>query len=146
MKFADIPGLTDIKQTLAAAARTNHSAHAQLFAGAPGALNLPLALAYTAYLHCENRTESDSCGVCPACSKNAKYIHPDTHFVFPLSNVSSEKDDDKLKAEITKSWRSFLLTQPFGNLDDWCNYYGGEDKLAIISRDESREIIKTLSL
>jgi DNA polymerase-3 subunit delta' len=146
MKFADIPGLTDIKQTLAAAARTNHSAHAQLFAGAPGALNLPLALAYTAYLHCENRTESDSCGVCPACSKNAKYIHPDTHFVFPLSNVSAEKDDDKLKAEITKSWRSFLLAQPFGNLDDWCNYYGGEDKLAIISRDESREIIKTLSL
>jgi DNA polymerase-3 subunit delta' len=146
MKFADIPGLPDIKKTLTAAAWTNHSAHAQLFAGAAGALNLPLALAYATYLHCENRTESDSCGVCSACSKNAKYIHPDTHFVFPLSNVSGEKDDDKLKAEITKSWRSFLLSQPYGNLDDWCNYYGGEDKLAIISRDESREIVKNLSL
>lgn len=146
MKFADIPGLAEIKRMLTEAARTNHSAHAQLFAGAEGALNLPLALAYAAYLHCENRTEDDSCGICAACSKNAKYIHPDTHFVFPLSNVTAEKDDDKLKAEITKSWRSFLLAQPFGNLDDWCNYYGGEDKLAIISREESREIVKNLSL
>lgn len=146
MKFADIPGLADIKKMLTGAARTNHSAHAQLFAGAEGALNLPLALAYAAYLHCENRTDDDSCGICPACSKNAKHIHPDTHFVFPLSNVKGEKDEDKLKAEITKSWRSFLLGQPFGNLDDWCNHYGGEDKLSIISRDESREIVKTLSL
>src|SRR5690606_34710618 len=72
--------------------------------------------------------------------------HPDTHFVFPISNVKNEKDEERLKAEITKSWRAFLLEQPFGNLDDWCNFYGGEDKLAIIPKDASREIIRTLSL
>lgn len=146
MKFADIPGLNEIKRMLAEAVRTNHSAHAQLFVGGEGALNLPLALAFASYLHCENRTEEDCCGVCPACSKNAKYVHPDTHFVFPLSNVKGEKDEDKLKAEMTRAWRAFLLEQPFGNLDDWCNYYGGEDKLSIISREESRAIVKKLSL
>lgn len=146
MKFADIPGLTDIKKMLAEALNTNHSAHAQLFVGAKGALNLPLALAYATYLHCENRTGDDSCGVCPACSKSAKYIHPDTHFIFPFSNTRGEKDEDNVKAEITKAWRAFLLEQPFGDLDDWCNYYGGEDKLSIISRDESREIIRKLAL
>ncbi|NJM24583.1 MAG: hypothetical protein HC859_02715 [Bacteroidia bacterium] len=88
----------------------------------------------------------DACGTCAACSKNLKYIHPDTHFVFPLSNVKGDKDPERFKAEIMKSWRSFLTEQPFGNLDDWTNYYGGEDKQAIISREESREIIKTLSL
>jgi DNA polymerase III subunit delta' len=146
MKFAAIPGLTETKKLLIDAVRGNHTAHAQLLVGAEGALNLPLALAYATYLHCENKGEEDSCGVCPACSKNLKYIHPDTHFVFPLSNVKSDKDEERFKAEITKSWRAFLLEQPFGNLDDWTNYYGGEDKQALISREESREIIKTLSL
>ncbi len=146
MKFSDIPGLDDVKQLLTEAVQSNHSAHAQLFVGAAGALNLPLALAYATYLHCENKSETDSCGVCSACSKNAKFIHPDTHFVFPLSNVKGDKDEDRFKAEITKSWRSFLLEQPFGILDDWTNYYGGEDKAALISREESRGIIKTLSL
>lgn len=146
MKFAEIPGLNDVKKMLTDAVKTHHSAHAQLFVGAEGSLNLPLALAYATYLHCENRTADDSCGTCAACIKNAKYIHPDTHFVFPLSNVKGEKDEERLKAEITKSWRAFLLEQPFGNLNDWCNYFGGENKLTIISRNESREIIRRLSL
>jgi DNA polymerase-3 subunit delta' len=146
MKFVSIPGLTDVKKLLIDAAKSNHTAHAQLFVGAEGALNLPLALAYATYLHCQNKGEDDACGTCAACSKNAKFIHPDTHFVFPLSNVKGDKDEERFKADIMKSWRVFLLEQPFGNLDDWTNYYGGEDKQALISREESREIIKTLSL
>lgn len=145
MTFASIPGLSSVKKLLIDAVRNNHSAHAQLFVGAPGALNLPLALAYATYLHCENKGD-DACGTCAACVKNAKFIHPDTHFVFPLSNVKGDKDEDRFKADILKSWRAFLLEQPYGQLDDWTNYYGGEDKLALISREESREIIKTLAL
>lgn len=145
MKFNDIPGLSEVKQMLTDATRRNHIAHAQLFVGAEGALNLPLALAFAMYLHCENKAE-DACGQCPACSKSLKYVHPDTHFVFPLSNVKGDKDEDRFKAEIMKSWRAFLTEQPYGNLNDWTSSYGGEDKQALISRDESREIIKSLSL
>lgn len=146
MKFADIPGLPEIKQRLIRSVREGKIAHAQLFMGREGALNLPLALAYTTYLHCANKGETDSCGQCPACSKNLKYIHPDTHFVFPISNVKGDKDDDRFRADMMKSWRSFLLEQPFGNFSDWTMSYGGEDKQAIISKEESREIIKALSL
>lgn len=145
MNFARIPGLKEVKKLLIEAVKSSHTAHAQLFVGTEGALNLPMALAYATYLHCQNKSD-DACGTCSACSKNLKYIHPDTHFVFPLSNIKGDKDEDRFKADILKSWRSFLLEQPFGNLDDWTNYYGGEDKQALISREGSRDIIKTLSL
>lgn len=145
MKFNDIPGLHEVKALLTTAAKQNHLAHAQLMVGADGALNLPVALALATYIHCQDKGD-DACGNCPACSKSDKLIHPDTHFVFPLSNIKGDKDEDRFKAEMMKMWRSFLLEQPFGNLNDWTAYYGGEDKQALISREESREIIKTLSL
>jgi DNA polymerase III subunit delta' len=146
MKFSEIPGLAETKKILIDSVKEEHIAHAQLFVGAEGALNLPLALAYATYIHCQDKQATDSCGKCSACSKSSKYIHPDTHFVFPLSNIKNDKDDERFKAEILKSWRTFLLEQPFSDLDDWTTSYGGEDKLALISREESREIVKTLSL
>lgn len=146
MKFADIPGLGEVKQRLIRSVKDGKVAHAQLFVGKPGALNLPLALAYTNFLHCQNRTDEDACGVCPACSKSAKYVHPDTHFVFPVGNIKGDKDDERFKADILKTWRAFLLDTPYGTLDDWAASYGGEDKVANISKEESREIIRTLSL
>ena len=145
MRFADIPGLEDVKSLLTTAARQNHLAHAQLMVGAEGALNLPVALALATYIHCLDKGD-DACGKCAACSKSGKFIHPDTHFVFPLSNVKGDKDEDRFKAEMLKMWRAFLIEQSFGNINDWTASYGGEDKQALISRDESREIIKTLSL
>src|SRR5438128_2615432 len=101
MKFSDIPGLDNTKKLLIDAVKSSHSAHAQLFLGTEGALNLPLALAYATYLHCENKGD-DVCGTCAACAKQAKFIHPDTHFVFPLSNVKGDKDEERFKAEILK--------------------------------------------
>ncbi len=146
MRFTDIPGLLETKEKLVDAVKQNHIAHAQLFVGKPGALNFPIALAFANFLHCQNKNEGDSCGTCSACSKSLKYIHPDTSFVFPLGNIKNDKDEDRFKAEITKTWRAFLLEQPFGDLGDWTNYYGGEDKQALISREAGRDIIKTLSL
>jgi len=146
VRFTDIPGLLETKEKLVDAVKQNHIAHAQLFVGKPGALNFPIALAFANFLHCQNKNEGDSCGTCSACSKSLKYIHPDTSFVFPLGNIKNDKDEDRFKAEITKTWRAFLLEHPFGDLSDWTNYYGGEDKQALISREAGRDIIKTLSL
>lgn len=145
MKFAEIPGLEHVKSLLTTAVRQSHLAHAQLLVGAEGALNLPVALALATYIHCPHK-DNDACGKCAACSKSDKLIHPDTHFVFPSSNVKGDKDDERLKAELLKTWRAFLLEQPFGNLNDWTEYFGGEDKQALISREESREIVRALSL
>ncbi|MBX2962275.1 MAG: DNA polymerase III subunit delta [Cyclobacteriaceae bacterium] len=145
MRFSSIPGLASTKSLLIESVKSAHAAHAQLFAGSEGALNLPLALAYATYLHCQQKGD-DACGTCAACSKSLKYIHPDTHFVFPVSNVKNDKDEERFKSEILKSWRSFLTEQPFGNASDWISSFGGEDKQAFISRDESRAMIKALAL
>jgi DNA polymerase-3 subunit delta' len=148
MRFGDIPGLSEIKARLIKSVKDGKVAHAQLFVGREGALNLPLAIAYATYLHCTDRGATDACGQCPACSKNLKHIHPDTHFVYPVSNLKSDRkeDEDEFRSYLRKSWRTFLLEQPFGNLPDWTNSYGGEGKQAIISKEESREIIKALAL
>lgn len=146
MKFADIPGLYEIKASLVNAVQQKHIAHAQLFLGKAGALNLPLALAYTTYLHCQNKGEHDACGTCPACTKSLKYIHPDTSFAFPFRALRKEEDEDRVKADTLKLWRSTLIQNPFVSLSDWINMYEGEDKQAAISRETGREIIKTLSL
>lgn len=149
MRFTAIPGLHDIKQKLTASVRDGKVPHAMLFHGKSGALNLPLALAFAGYLHCESRKEDDACGSCAACTLSNKHIHPDTHFAYPVGNMKTElkeRDDEKLRNELLKHWRQFLTEQPFGSADDWINQYGGEDKQPIISREDGREIIRALAL
>jgi DNA polymerase-3 subunit delta' len=143
--FSQIPGLQDIKQTLIQSVRSNHIAHAQMFAGKEGSAHLALAIAYAAYIHCENKTENDACGHCPSCSKHAKLIHPDLHFIFPVSTTKHVPKDPNSNAFL-KDWRSFLLKNPYANLSQWGEYIGSDNKTLIISAEEARQIIKTLSL
>jgi len=145
MLFREIPGLEDVKKTLIASVQNNHIAHAQLFAGLEGSANLSLALAYSAYIQCENRTPEDSCGECASCSKHKKLIHPDLHFVFPISTTKTV-NKDPLSALFYKDWRAFLLENPYNNLVEWGNHIGAENKQLIISVDESRNVVRTLSL
>lgn len=141
MLFSDIPGLTRLKEKLRQAVQSNHVAHAQLFAGAPGALNLPMAVAFAQYIHCTNQG-TEACGECPACLKSAKFIHPDTHFFFPYAG----KTDESVRASSLKEWRLFLKEKPFGSLKDWMAYYKGEDKNAAISAETGREMIRSIML
>lgn len=149
MQFSSFPCSVDLKDRLIRSVRDSKVPHALLFQGKTGALNLPLALAFSTYLHCEQRTETDSCGTCASCTLNRKFIHPDTHFAYPVGNMKSalgESDDDKVRNDLLKTWREFLLKEPFGSADDWLEFYGGQDKQPSITREAGREIIRALSL
>ena len=74
MQFKDVIGQSAVKQRLIQSVRENHVSHAQLFLGPAGSGKLPLALAYAQYILCPNRTETDSCGVCPTCQKMQKLV------------------------------------------------------------------------
>jgi len=146
MRFTDIKGLNSVKKRLVNAAENEKVAHAQLFLGKPGSPNLAMALAYATYLNCENKIDGEACGSCPSCLKNSKYIHPDFHFVFPVSSTKKISGKDVISTSFLKEWREFLINNPFGNLEDWSSQYGGEDKQVNISKEESRQIVKNLSL
>jgi len=145
MLFSQIPGLDEIKKTLIQSVKNNHIHHAQLFMGTEGTGNLAIALAYATYINCENKLENDSCGQCPSCIKINKLAHPDFNFVFPVS-TTKQITKDPMSNLFLKDWRSFVLENPYGNLNDWSNHIGAENKQLNISVEESRNIIKTLSL
>jgi DNA polymerase-3 subunit delta' len=144
MTFANIPGLQHTKALLKQAIDSGHIPHAQLFAGAPGCLALPMALAWSTYLHCTGR-QGDACGTCAACVKSLKYIHPDTHFAFPAP-APKTGEEEKTRADNLKTWRNFLLTHPFGMPEDWTTFLGSEDRQPGISREDGRHIIQALML
>ena len=146
MQFSDIHGLEELKSSLVAAIRGNHIAHAQLFAANAGSANLPLAIAYATYLNCTDRSPHDACGHCASCQKMAKHIHPDVHFVFPVSSSKDITGKDVVSLSYMKAWRAFLQKNPYGNAADWSDFFGGDNKQLNISKEESRHIIKNLSL
>jgi len=149
MKFSEIRGLSDIKATLVHSIHAGHVASAQLFFGREGSANLALALAYAAFLNCETPTETDACGECGSCSKAFKFIHPDIHFMFPYRSLRKEGSDhldEKLKVTALTEYRFFIKENPYGNLKDWLNFAGAENKQFFISVDESRYLSKVISL
>lgn len=146
MRFSEIPGLEAEKDKLIKAVARNHVAHAQLFYGREGSANLALALAFVSFLNCEAPDEHDSCGQCGACRKMDKLVHPDLHLVFPVASTAQIKSKDVVSNNFAAEWRAFVAKRTYGGASDWLEYYGFENKQGNISKEESRQIIKHLSL
>lgn len=144
MLFRDIIGQDVAKERLIQDTRDGRISHALLLSGPEGIGKLPFAIAYAQYINCPNRSETDSCGVCPSCVKFNKLVHPDVHFVFPIiKNVKGKKEvcDDYIA-----DWRRFVLQNPYFGFDLWLNELGAENSQAIIFAKESSEILRKLSL
>ena len=141
MQFKDVIGQTEIKQHLINEVKQDRISHAQMFLGKAGYGTLPLALAFIQYLFCENRNDFDSCGACPSCNKVGKLQHPDVHFTFPTVQAISKTSDS-----LYKEWREHILNSAYFNLEDWVNKIDVKGRSAIISTDESQNIIKKLAL
>jgi len=145
MQFKDIIGQEEVKAKLIRTVRENRVSHAQMFSGAEGYGTLPLALAYAQYLSCTSPSETDSCGECPSCRKHQKMEHPDLHFAFPVARIPS-KSSKPVSPEFYPEWREFISKNPYGTLYDWYVHLEVENKQGVITVEESKEILKTLSL
>ncbi len=145
MQFAEIPGLQEVKNTLMNSVKNNHVAHAQLFAGVEGSAALPLALAYATYVNCLERTSTDSCGKCSSCSKFNKLIHPDLHIIFPVT-TNKKITKDASSEVFFPDWREAFLGNPFFSFTDWMELLDGENKQLLINVEESRTIVKKISM
>ena len=144
MFFKDIIGQEKVKQRLIKSVSEERVSHAQLFSGPEGNGKMALALAYAQYITCRNRTETDSCGICPSCKKYSKFAHPDLHFVFPIykpKSVPKAYSDDFLK-----QWREMLIQSPYISLYQWGAAIEADNAQLTIYAHESESIIKKLSI
>lgn len=146
MQFADIPGKAAEKDFLIKSVKEDRIAHAQLFLGRPGSGQLALALAYGTYLQCNHRTDTDSCGKCPSCLKNAKYAHPDFHFAFPVIKKGDLKRKDTTSNDFLPEWRSTITSNPYLDMDYWIQTLHVENQQPDINTKECLDIIRKLSL
>ncbi len=146
MQFKQVIGQSAIKQRLIASVRDNHVSHAQLFLGPAGSGKLPLALAYAQYILCPNRTETDSCGVCPTCQKMQKLVHPDLHFVVPTAatkKIKSNPESDLFMEE----WREYVVqNQGYVDTSSWYSFLDVENKQGYMSVRDAASLLRKLNM
>ena len=147
MLFKDIIGNNAVKNKLTEAVKNNRISHAQLFLGKSGSSKLALALAYSQYLNCENKTKNESCGSCSSCLKFSNLSHPDLHLIFPVLKVNGIKNPTS--DSFVNKWRELVLSNQYISINDWIDSFGAENKTGqqgSIYIDEATSIQRKLSL
>lgn len=142
MYFKNVLGHESVKTSLLKAIHDGHVGHALMFFGKDGSGNLPLAIAFGAYILCENPGEFDRCGVCASCKQLDAWTHPDLHFSFPIVKTS----DVKTSKPLQNTFVDTIKKEPYLSLKGWEQTIAGENKKSLIPADESDEIVKSLSL
>ncbi len=87
---------------------------------------------------------NDSCGQCAACIKTQQYIHPDIHFSFPV--IPKKPATPPVSDDYISEWREFISSFPYGNIYDWLQFLGAENKQGNITAKECNDINHKLSL
>ncbi len=147
----------------------NRLSHALLFLSKEGSGALGLAMAFAQYITCEkvngkasaaagtslfgeelpvhintSALAGDSCGVCPSCIKAAQLVHPDIHFTYPV--ITKKAGEKPVSTDFIKEWREFVLQHPYGNIFDWLQFIGAENKQGNITAEECNDINRKISL
>ena len=146
MQFKNVIGQEAVKQKLIQSVRENHVSHAQLFLGPTGCGKLPMALAYAQYILCPNRTETDSCGVCPTCQKMQKLVHPDLHFVVPTATTKKIKSNPESDL-FMEEWREYVIqNQGYVDTSSWYSFLDVENKQGYMSVRDAASLLRKLNM
>ncbi|RXP64423.1 DNA polymerase III subunit delta' [Lutibacter sp. HS1-25] len=140
MNFSEILGQEYLKKHLIKSTDNGRISHAQLFVGNEGSGVLPMAIAYAQYILCSTSNNKEDCAL-----KCQKLMHPDLHFAFPVATTNAIKTKP-VSTDFLKEWREFVTTNPYGNLFEWLQTLGIENKQGLIGVDEADEIVKSLKL
>lgn len=138
MTFAQIQGNEKVKQALVSMVDSGRIPHAIMFDEPDGGGAVALALAFLQYLYCQGRHGGDSCSQCPSCNKISKLIHPDIHFVFPVTGGTA--------LSFIKNWRELVTANPFFTEAELGEALGIEGKSSLISVADASELLQALSL
>lgn len=142
MKFSDILSHDAAKQRLRAFADSGRIPHAILIDGEPGIGKFALARAFAQYVHCENRIDGDSCGVCPSCLQHQSFNHIDTHFIFPIIKKGGRPT---ISDDYIEDWRDYISQNPYMDFEKWLIALDNANAQPHIFVDESADIIRKLN-
>ncbi|MGI8600213.1 MAG: ATP-binding protein [Chitinophagaceae bacterium] len=169
MLFKDVIGQQEVKQHLVEMVQHNRLSHALLFLGKEGSGALPLALAFANYVSSipsSSEKEPDA-GLfdepvevkLPATadeadswmqkqssfSKSQALVHPDIHYSYPTIKRDA-KHDKPISTDFIVNWREFINQYPYGNVFDWLQFIGADNKQGNITAHECNDIIRQLNL
>ena len=149
MRFSEIIGNEALGESLVRMVRENRLPHALLFTEENGGGGFAMALALAQYVNCRERGETDSCGTCGSCHKYGKLIHPDLHFVFPVSSSPLLSENEKKAPDsdyFLPVFRPLALENPYFTEQQLYDALGMENKSGLIGVSEARNIFAKLSL
>jgi DNA polymerase-3 subunit delta' len=170
MQFKDVIGQKHVKQHLVEMVQQNRLSHALLFLGKEGCGALATAIAFAQFITCTSNRPSpqvdkaislfttdkseilnlkseisdDSCGTCPSCTKAHQLIHPDIHFSFPV--ITKKAGSPPLSCDFFAEWREFVKKHLYGNVYDWLQFIGADNKQGNITAQECNDIMRKLNL
>lgn len=144
MQFKDIIGQIELKQRLTQSVTEGRVPHAQLIYGQAGTGALNIAIAYAQYIACPNKTQNDSCGICPSCLQYGRLQHPDLHFAFPIYKEKTGRES--VCDDFIQQFRNIILEKLYFSQNDWYAAIGADNKQGVIYEAESSEILRKLSL
>jgi DNA polymerase-3 subunit delta' len=172
MLFNNIIGQEEVKQQLLEMVAQNRLSHALLLLGSEGCGALPLALAFANYLcqipsdsyeqkqsnslfGAESPMQRISLPETPQAADNwiqtqtgfskvEAMVHPDIHFSYPV--IPKKPGDKPLSTDFISEWRLFVKQSPYGNVYDWLQFIGAENKQGNITANECNDIIHKLYL
>ena len=142
--------------------KANRLSHALFFLAKDGSGGLPLALALAQYLVCEKVNTNtaqeaslfgeaepvvipdDACNECASCLKARSMVHPDIHYSYPV--IPRKSGDKPVSTDYIKEWREFVGLYPYGDVYDWLQFIGAENKQGNITAHECNDIIHKLNL
>lgn len=144
MKFSDIPAHNDVKRQLVTMVDENRMPHALLLEGKSGIGKMMLARALAQYIHCTDRHNGDSCGVCPACLQHQSFNHIDTHYAYPVIKLKN-RSGAAISDDWAEQWRQLLTDSPYMDMNTWVELLGNANAQPQIFVDESTALIHKLN-
>ncbi len=168
MLFRDVIGQQHVKQQLVEMVEHNRLSHALLFLGREGSGALPLALSFAQYISLlppDNKQPAEASLFGepvavqlpttpnaadewmlkqPSYSKANELVHPDIHYSYPV--ITKKPGTPPLSSDYSTEWREFVAQLPYGNVYDWLQFIGAENKQGNITAAECNDIIRKLNL
>lgn len=166
MLFKNIIGQEETKQQLVEMVQHNRLSHALLFLGKEGSGAFSLAMAFAQYVSLiPNRASSETSlfgepveiklpstaaeadawmQKQPSFAKAEQLVHPDIHYSYPV--VTKKAGTPPISTDYISEWREFFQQLPYGNIYDWLQFIGAENKQGNITAHECNDIIRKLNL